>query len=338
MALMKAMQVTKPHGQFELVEREIPNPPEGYVRIQVHACGICHSDAFVKEGLMPVQYPRVPGHEVAGVIDALGPNVRGWKVGDRVGVGWYGGHCSECESCRKGDFINCQKLTITGLSSDGGYSEYMLAKKEALARIPDVLSFQEAAPLLCAGITTFNALRESGARGGDLVAVLGIGGLGHLALQFAAKMGFRTVAIARGQEKDVLANELGAISYIDSSTQHVASELLRMGGAKVILSTVTDSDAIGKAFGGLAVGGVCLVVGASQDPIPVTPLQLIRGRHTLRGWPSGTSIASEETMCFCALQNIRSKNQIFPLENAEEAYQFMMAGKARFRAVLQVAK
>jgi len=335
MAKMRAVQVSRPNGAFEVVEREIPEPPKGTVRIQVKACGICHSDSFTKEGTYPgIQYPRVPGHEVAGVIDKVGADVTGWKVGDKVGVGWYGGHCTQCESCRRGDFINCANIQVSGVTYDGGYAEYMIASTQGLALIPDDLSFTEAAPLLCAGITTFNALRHSSAKGGDLVAVLGIGGLGHLAVQFAAKMGFRVVAIARGKDKAELAKKLGAKYYIDSEAQNPAQELQKLGGATLILSTITNSNAVSATLDGLKVDGKCVVVGASMDSLTVTPMQLLRGRHSVSGWPSGTSIDSQDTMCFCSHTGVRSMNQPMPLEKAQEAYDLMMSGKARFRVVL----
>ncbi len=303
MSRMRAVQIPHPEGPFELVEREIPEPGAGSVRIRVEACGICHSDSFAKEGLWPgIQYPRVPGHEVAGIIDALGPGVVGWKTGQRVGVGWHGGHCGYCDSCRRGDFVTCQIAPqIPGFTYDGGYADYMVAPAGALALIPEELSAVEAGPLMCAGITTYNALRNSGARPGDVVAVLGVGGLGHLGVQFAAKMGFKTVAIARGQDKEPLARQLGAWHYLDSQAQDAAAELTTLGGARVILATVTSG---------------------------------ISGRRSIVGWPSGTSIDSQDTLSFSALTGVRSMNEIFPLERVTEAYERMMSGKARFRAVL----
>lgn len=335
MAKMRAVQVPGPNGEFQLVEREIPEPGIGEVRIKVQACGVCHSDAFVKEGTYPnIQYPRVPGHEVAGVIDRVGQGVETWKAGQRVGVGWHGGYCFYCNACRHGDFTNCSNMKVCGISYDGGYAEYMVAPVTALALIPDEISPTDAAPLMCAGITTFNALRNSGARAGDTVAILGIGGLGHLAVQFAVKMGFRTIAIARGKEKEALAKKLGAHIYLNSESQKVADELLQRGGAKVILSTITNTQAVENVLPGLGVNGKLIVVGASPDPIKVMPFLLIRGRRGLAGWASGSSIDTEETMSFCALTGVRSMNEIFPLERAAEAYDFMMKGKARFRAVL----
>ncbi len=335
MAKMQAVQISKPNGPFELVEKDIPIPPNGWVRIKIQACGICHSDSIVKEGLFPnINYPKVPGHEIAGVIDALGEGVTDWSVGQRVGVGWYGGHCNSCEACRRGDFILCIRGKVPGISYDGGYAEYMIAPKEALALIPKKLSAVDAAPLLCAGITTFNALRNSLARPGDTVAVLGIGGLGHLAVQFCAKMGFNTVAIARGKDKEALAKQLGAKHYIDSQTTDVAKELQKLGGAKVILSTVTKNDAISPVIGGLGNHGQLLIIGIPFEPIQISALPLISGNRSIKGWASGTSIDSQDTMNFSALTGVRSMNQTFPLEKVDEAYQLMLTGKARFRVVL----
>jgi len=335
---MRAVQVTSPNGPFELVERPIPLPPAKHVRIKVEACGICHSDAFTKLGAFPgIEYPRVPGHEVVGRIDAVGADVPGWRLGARVGVGWHGGHCGHCTSCRKGDFITCSKGLVPGVSYDGGYAEYMIAPFEALAAIPDELSSVDAAPLLCAGITTFNALRHSGAVAGDTVAVLGIGGLGHLGIQFAAKMGYRTVAIARGTDKAALAQQLGSEIYIDSTAQNVAAELSKLGGARVILATVTDSKAMSDAVGGLGIDGKLLIVGASMQPIEVPPLALIPGRRSIAGWPSGTAADSEDTLAFSVLAAIRPLVEIYPLVRAAEAYERMMSGKARFRVVLSMA-
>jgi D-arabinose 1-dehydrogenase-like Zn-dependent alcohol dehydrogenase len=321
---------------LELVEREVPEPGPGQVRVRVEACGICHSDALTVEGLWPgLPYPRVPGHEIAGTIDAMGGGVLGWAVGDRVGIGWHGGHCGYCDSCRRGDFVTCSVAPqIPGISYDGGYSDFLIAPAVALARIPDALSAVEAAPLLDAGLTTYNSLRSSGARPGDLVAVLGVGGLGHLGVQWAAKMGFETVAIARGEDKKELSRELGAHHAIDSGSQDPAAELARLGGAKVILATVTSGQAMTAVLGGLAVGGKLLMVGVPQDPLQVPAGALVLGRRSIAGWPSGTSIESEDTMKFAALTGVRSKNEIFPLEQAQAAYDRMMSGKARFRVVL----
>lgn len=336
MAKMRAVQVTQAKGPFELIEREIPEPGPGEVRIKVHACGVCHSDSITKEGILPgINYPRIPGHEVAGVLDTIGEGVKGWTPGQRVGVGWQGGHCGYCNSCRRGDFITCQiDPKYSGISYDGGYAEYMVAPASVLALIPDGLSFIDAGPLMCAGITTYNSLRHSGALPGDLVAVLGVGGLGHLAVQFAAKMGFKTIAIARGKEKEPLAKKLGATQYINSQEQNVAETLKKMGGAKIILATVTDSKAISDALGGLGVNGKMMIVGASMEPLQISMLPLIFARQSIMGWPSGTSIDSQDTMDFSLLTGVRSMNEIFPLERAADAYERMMSGKAKFRVIL----
>jgi D-arabinose 1-dehydrogenase-like Zn-dependent alcohol dehydrogenase len=336
MPKMRAVQVAQPGQALEMVERDIPQPSAGAVRVKVQACGICHSDSLTKEGHWPgIQYPRVPGHEVAGTIDAIGPEVNGWSTGQRVGVGWHGGHCGHCSSCRRGDFLTCQVAPqIPGISYDGGYADYLIAPAGALAFIPDQLSFVEAAPLMCAGVTTYNALRNSGARAGDVVAVLGMGGLGHLGVQFAASMGFHTIAIARGPEKAALARKLGAQLYIDSQAQNVAAELLKIGGAKIILATVTNGKAITAVLGGLGIDGKLVVVGAPPDPLEVPAGLLISGRRAITGWPSGRSIDSQETMAFGVLTGIRSMNEVFPLERAAEAYDRMMSGNARFRVVL----
>ncbi len=335
MAKMRAIQVAKAGGPLELVEREIPAPGAGKVRIKVQACGVCHSDVLTKEGYWPgIQYPRVPGHEVIGVVDALGTGVTGWTVGQRVGVGWHAGHCGRCDSCRRGDFFACQLgPLISGISFDGGYADYMVAPVEGLAAVPDELANTDAAPLMCAGVTTFNALRNSGARGGDLVAILGLGGLGHLGVQFAAKMGFKTVGIARGKDKEPLAMKLGAWRYIDSQTQDPAAELTKLGGAKVILATVTNGEAMTTTLGGLGANGTFLVVGAPQS-MEVSPGLLITGKRSVKGWYSGTSIDSQDALAFSALSGVRSMNEVFPLERASEAYERMMSGKARFRVVL----
>jgi D-arabinose 1-dehydrogenase-like Zn-dependent alcohol dehydrogenase len=336
MATMRAVQVSEPNGPFELVEREIPEPGAGWVRIKVEACGICHSDSLTKEGLWPgIEFPRVPGHEVAGVIDAIGTGVFGWTVGQRVGVGWHAGHCGYCRNCRRGNFFACEvSLLVSGVSFDGGYADYMVAPAVALALIPNELSDVEAAPLMCAGITTFNSLRNSGARAGDTVAILGIGGLGHLAVQFAAKMGFRTVAIARGSDKEALARTLGAQYYIDSLAQDPAEELIKLGGASVVLATVTNGKAMSAVLGGLGVNGKFLVLGAADAPLEVPPLLLITGKRSVMGWYSGTSIDSEDTLSFSVLAGVRAMIETFPLERAAEAYDYMMSGKPRFRAVL----
>jgi len=338
MAQMTAVQISRPGAPFEVVAREIPAPGADQVRIRVQACGICHSDMFVKEGYWPgLQYPRVTGHEVAGVIDEVGPGVTAWKKGQRVGVGWHGKHCGQCVPCRRGDFISCQYLRITGFSDDGGYAQCLIASAVALAAIPDSLSPAEAAPLLCAGITTFNSLRHSGARAGDLVAVQGLGGLGHLGIQFASKMGYRTVAIGRGKDKEALALKLGAARYLDTDAVKVAEELTRLGGASVILATAPDSKAMSALIDGLGVGGKLLVVGASADPISVTPIQLIGQRRAIQGWPAGTARDSEDTLNFCALTGIRPMVETFPLEQAAAGYERMLSGKARFRVVLTMS-
>lgn len=335
MPKMRAVQVTKANSPLELVERPIPEPASGQVRVKVQACGVCHSDSVTKEGLLPgIPYPRVPGHEIAGIIDAVGLGVPEWRPGQRVGIGWYGGHCGHCESCRRGDFVLCQNGQVAGVSYDGGYADYVIAPFEALARIPDGLSPVEAAPLMCAGITTFNALRNGGARPGDLVAVLGIGGLGHLGVQFAAKMGFRTVAIARGKDKEPLAKQLGAHVYIDSQTESVSEALQKLGGAKAILATVTNSKAMSAAVGGLAVNGRFIIVGAPPDPLEANPLHMMFGRRSIQGWASGSSIDSEDTLGFSALTGVRPMTEVFPLARAPEAYDRMMSGDARFRVVL----
>jgi D-arabinose 1-dehydrogenase-like Zn-dependent alcohol dehydrogenase len=335
MPAMRAVQVGHANGPLELVERAIPEPAVGQVRIKVQACGVCHSDVFTKIGAFPgIVYPRVPGHEVIGIIDAIGGGVPEWKLGARVGVGWHGGHCGHCRPCRRGDFITCTTGQIPGISYDGGYADYMLVPFEALAAVPDGLQAAEAAPLLCAGITTFNALRHSGARAGDLVAVLGIGGLGHLGVQFAAKMGARTVAIARGADKEALARQLGAHRYLDSTRQDVAAELSAMGGARVVLATATDAKAMEAAIGGLGVDGQLIVLGAAPQPLEVPPLALIPGRRSVSGWPSGTSIESEDTMAFSLLAGVRPLIEVLPLERAAEAFDRMMSGKARFRVVI----
>ena len=335
MAQMTAVQISGPGGTFETVNRQVPEPGPDTVRIKIQACGVCHSDVFVKEGHWPgLQYPRVTGHEVAGVIDAVGPGVTMWKKGQRVGVGWHGGHCGQSASCRRGDFMGCQSFQVTGFQEDGGYAQYMIARSEAVAAIPDVLSPVEAAPLLCAGVTTFNSLRHSGAKSGDLVAVQGLGGLGHLGIQFASRMGYHTVAIGRGQDKEALALKLGAARYLDTDQTNAASELTKMGGASVILATAPNSKAMSELIDGLAVGGKLLVVGASADPITVTPIQLIGARKSIQGWPSGTARDSEDMLNFCALTGIRPMVETYPLEQAAAAYDRMLSGKARFRVVL----
>jgi len=335
MAKMRAAVVTEAGAPFEIVEREIQEPLAGQVRIRVMACGICHSDMLTKENLWPgIQFPRVPGHEVAGVIDALGPGVTNWKKGQRAGVGWYGGRCGNCPACRSGDFINCASLQISGISYDGGYQQYMLAAVDALARLPEGLSPEEAAPLLCAGVTTFNSLRHSGARPGDLVAILGVGGLGHVAIQFANKFGYKVAAVSRGPENAALAGKLGAHHYIDSVGSNAAEELQKLGGARVILATAPSGKAMAALFDGLGVDGKMMVLGASAEAITVTPVQLIRGRRSLQGWPSGTATDSEDTLNFAVQTGVRPMIEKYPLERANEAYERMMSGKAEFRVVL----
>src|SRR5882757_5843972 len=335
---MRAVQVPKAKGPLELVERDIPEPKPGWVRVKVDACGVCHSDSLVKDGLWPgIQYPRIPGHEVIGVIDTVGSHVPDWKSGQRVGVGWHASHCGHCDPCRRGDFFACQvELLTTGISFDGGYAEYMVAPAKALASVPHDLNSVEGAPLMCAGITTFNALRNSGATGGDVVAVLGIGGLGHLGVQFAARMGFNTVAIARGKDKEAFAKKLGAHHYIDSQASDPATELNKLGGAKVVIATVTNAEAMTAVLGGLAPNGVLIVIGAA-GPISVDPILLIVGQRSVKGWYSGTSIDSQDTLEFSTSADVHSMNEIFPLEKAAEAYERMMSGKARFRVVLNIA-
>jgi D-arabinose 1-dehydrogenase-like Zn-dependent alcohol dehydrogenase len=334
-ATIKAAQISKPGAAFEIVEREIPEPEAGHVRIKVQACGICHSDVLVTEGVLPwIQYPRVPGHEVAGIIDEVGPGVTVWKTGQRVGVGWHGGHDGTCRECRRGDFRNCRNVKVTGASYDGGYQQYMVAPVEALVPIPEGLSDVEAAPLLDAGITTYNALRNSGAMPGDLVAVQGIGGLGHLGVQFASKFGYRVAAIGRGSENAVLAKKLGAHIYIDSQTTNAAQELQKLGGARVILATAPSSKAMSALIDGLGPNGKLVVIGAAPDLIEVTPAQLIFGSKTIEGWAAGTPAASEDTLNFCLLTGVRPMIETYPLERVAEAYARMLSGKAEFRVVL----
>jgi D-arabinose 1-dehydrogenase-like Zn-dependent alcohol dehydrogenase len=332
---MKAAQIPRPGGDFEIVDREIPQPGAGQIRIKVQACGVCHSDMFTKEGAWPgIEYPRVPGHEVAGIVDEVGAGVSGWRNGQRVGVGWHGGHDGTCRACRRGDFGNCQNLKIAGISYDGGYQQYMVAPVEALTAIPENLSDVEAAPLLCAGITTYNALRHSGAMPGDLVAVLGIGGLGHLGIQFASKFGYRVAAVGRGSESAALAKKLGASVYIDNKATNAAEELQKLGGAQVILATAPSSKAMAEVIDGLAPNGKLMVVGADMAPINVTPVQLITGSRSLQGWASGTPADQEDTLRFAELTGVRPMIETYPLEKAAEAYARMMSGNAQFRVVL----
>lgn len=334
-APMKAAQISRAGGEFEIVEREIPEPAAGHVRIKVQACGVCHSDVLTKEGSWPgIVFPRVPGHEVAGVIDQVGPGVSSWKKGQRVGVGWHGGQDNTCRECRRGDFRNCQNLKISGISYDGGYQEYMVAPVEALVSIPDALGDVEAAPLLCAGITTYNALRHSGALPGDLVAVVGVGGLGHLGIQFASKFGYNVAAVGRSPENAMLAKKLGASTYIDSKATSAAGELQKLGGARVILATAPSSKAMSELIDGLGPNGTLMVVGAAFDAIEVTPVQLIRGSRRIQGWASGTPADSEDTLRFAELAGVRPMVETYPLEKAGEAYARMLSGKAQFRVVL----
>ena len=338
MALMRVVQVSHPHGPFEIVERPIPEPGAGAVRIRVLACGICHSDSLTKEGMFPgLHYPRVPGHEVAGVIDAVGPGVNAWRVGQRVGVGWNGGYCGYCDPCRRGDFFACVRGQVTGVTYDGGYGEYLVAPASAVALMPADLPAVDAAPLMCAGVTTFNALRNSGARAGDVVAILGLGGLGHLGVQYARKMGFHTVGIARGKDKEPLAHQLGADLYLDSQAVDVAAELQKLGGARVILATVTSGEAMSAVQGGLGNNGTLLVVGAAES-LQVSPIFLLTGNRSVKGWYSGTAIDSQDALGFSARSGVRSMNEIYPLDRVSEAYDHMMSGKARFRVVLKIAE
>jgi D-arabinose 1-dehydrogenase-like Zn-dependent alcohol dehydrogenase len=335
---MRVAQIAKPGADFQIVDRDIPSPGGGQVRVKVQACGICHSDSFTKEGSWPgIQYPRVPGHEVAGIIDELGAGVSQWKPGQRVGVGWHGGQDGTCLACRRGDFGNCRNLKVPGISYDGGYQQYMLAPVEALVAIPESLSDAEAAPLLCAGITTFNALRHSGALPGDLVAVQGIGGLGHLGIQFANKFGYNVAAVGRGPENAAVAKKLGAAVYIDSKSSNAAEALQKLGGAQVILATAPNSKAMSELIDGLGPRGTLLVVGAAFDPIEVTPAQLILGSRRIQGWAAGTPTDSEDTLRCAELTGVRPMIETYPLERAAEGYERMMSGKAQFRVVLTMS-
>lgn len=333
---MRAAVVPSPsEARLELHDLPIPEPGPGEARVRVEACGVCHSDVLTVQHLWPgVTYPRAPGHEIAGTIDALGSNTTGWNRGKRVGVGWHGGHDGSCDRCRRGDFLTCRNMRIPGLAYDGGYAQFVVAPVVALARIPDELTAVEAAPLMCAGVTTFNALRHSPARPGDVVAVLGIGGLGHLAVQFASKMGFNTVAIARGRDKEELARSFGAAHYIDSRTADVAQELQRLGGAQVVLSTVTAADAMEPALNGLAIDGELRVVGASSTPLPVNTAGMIFGRQAIKAWPSGTCVDSEDAMRFSVQTGVRATIETMPLDRAQDAYDRMLSGEARFRIVI----
>jgi len=328
-------QVVKKGGPLEVVTREVPEPGVNQVRVRVQACGVCHSDSVTMYGIFPIQYPRVPGHEVVGVVDAVGEGVTQWKVGQRVGIGWYGGHCGKCEPCRRGDHICCVILQIPGVTYDGGYADYVVAPAMALATVPDSLAGADAGPLLCAGITTFNAIRNSGARPPDVVAILGLGGLGHLGVQYAAKMGYTTVAIARGADKATFAHELGAHYYIDNAAQDVSAELQKFGGAKAIIATVTDADAMSTAIGGLGHQGKLVILGVPGDPLKVPAIPLVMQKREVVGWPSGTSIDSEDTLKFSALFGVKALIEKYPLDKAPEAFDRMMSGKARFRVVLE---
>jgi D-arabinose 1-dehydrogenase-like Zn-dependent alcohol dehydrogenase len=334
---MKVAQINQPGGDFELVERDIPAPGPGQVRVKVEACGVCHSDIFVKEGLWPgLQYPRVPGHEIAGQLDALGEGVTPWKIGDRVGVGWHGGHDFVCNECRRGDFSMCVNRKVTGIDYDGGYAEYVVVPAETLAAIPDQLPAEEAGPFMCAGVTVFNALRNSGARPGDVVAVQGIGGLGHLGVQYARKMGFKTVALGRGKDMEPLAKKLGAHHYIDSSAVDAVAELQKLGGARVILGTAPSAQAISDVVGGLGINGNLLIPAAPNDPLTVGMFPLILGRRQVSGWYSGTARDSQDTLEFSALSDVHPMIEKFPFSRVEEAYEHMHSGKVRFRAVLMM--
>jgi D-arabinose 1-dehydrogenase-like Zn-dependent alcohol dehydrogenase len=338
MAKNLAVQVPKAGGELELVEREIPQPGAGEIRIRVQACGVCHSDLVVKTGGLPgLTYPRVPGHELIGTVDEVGAGATEWKKGEQVGVGWHGGHCFACDSCRRGDFMVCEKQDITGVTRDGGYQQYMLARHEAVARVPEGLDPAEAGPLMCAGVTTFNSLRNIGARPGDLVGVLGIGGLGHLGIQYAAKFGYRTVAIGRGPENGALAKKLGAFAYIDSKATNAADELKKMGGARVILATAPSAKAMSDVIDGLAAGGKLLVVGAPFEPIELSVMQLLLARRGIQGWPSGTARDSQDTLEFSKFANVRPMIEKYPLEKAKEAFERMESGKAEFRVVLTIS-
>jgi D-arabinose 1-dehydrogenase-like Zn-dependent alcohol dehydrogenase len=332
---MKVAKISKPGAGFQIVEREIPEPGAGHVRIKVQACGVCHSDMLTVEGAWPgIQYPRVPGHEVAGIIDEVGDGVSAWKKGQRAGVGWHGGHDNTCRECRRGDFRNCRNQKIAGISYDGGYQQYMVAPVEALVAIPESLSDVDAGPLLCAGITTYDALRHSGALPGDVVAVQGIGGLGHLGIQFANKFGYTVAAIGRGAENATLAKKLGASVYIDSQSENAAEALQKLGGAKVILATAPNSKAMSQLIDGLGPNGKLMVIGATFDPIEVTPIQLIGESRTIQGWAAGTPADSEDTLRFAELSGVRPMVETYPLEKAAEAYARMMSGNAQFRVVL----
>jgi alcohol dehydrogenase len=332
---MRAIQIPRPHGDFEIEERPVPEPGPGMSRVKVQASGICGSDELVKEGMWPgLTYPRVPGHEVIGVVDAVGAGVKGWKEGERAGVGWNGGYCGYCEACRRGLFLACVNGPfITGVLTDGGYADYVVSRWEALAHVPDELNAVEGAPLMCAGVTTFNCLRNAGARPGDVVAVIGLGGLGHLAVQYAAKMGLRTVAIGRGGDKEELARKLGADHYLDSAANDPSAELKKLGGAKAVLATVASGEAMASVLGGLAVDGSLMVIGAAAQ-MTFMPAMLLTGRNAIKGWYSGMSADSEDTLRFSVKSCVRPMTESYPLEKVAEGYERMKSGKARFRVVL----
>src|SRR5215203_4763266 len=332
---MKAAQISKAGGDWETVERDVPEPGPGQVRVKVDACGVCHSEVLVKDGLWPgLQYPRVPGHEVAGRIDAVGGNVTAWQIGQRVGVGWHGGHCFVCEQCRRGDFAMCVNRKVTGIDFDGGYAEYMIAPASALAAIPDEVPATEAGPFMCAGVTVYNALRNSGARAGDVVAIHGIGGLGHLGVQYARQMGFETVAINRGTDKQELAQKLGAHHYIDANATDVVAELQKFGGARVILATAPNAQAISSLIDGLSPGGLLLIPAAPGEPLTISVFSLIMRRSSVAGWYSGTARDSQDTMEFSALSNVHPMIEQYPLDRVADAYEQMHSGRVRFRVVL----
>jgi D-arabinose 1-dehydrogenase-like Zn-dependent alcohol dehydrogenase len=337
MTKMRAMTIPEPNAKFKLEERDIPAPADHEVLIRVQACGVCHSDSVTVGGLFPnLQYPRVPGHEVIGIVESIGRDVKGWQVGSRVGVGWFPGNCGYCNHCRHGDAFACENVHgATGVSRDGGYATHMLADASALARIPESLDSVESAPLLCAGVTTFNAIRNAGAKPGDLVAVQGVGGLGHLGIQFAAKLGFRTVAVNRGRDKEALARSLGAHDYIDSAADDPAAELQKLGGAKAIIATVTNAEAMQAIVGGLGAGGTMMLIGA-VGPITINPIELLGKSAGVKGWYSGTSVDSEDTLVFSELTKVASMNEVYAFEDAQAAYDHMMSGKARFRVVLKM--
>ncbi|MBZ9650779.1 alcohol dehydrogenase [Psychroflexus montanilacus] len=333
---MKAAQIKEAKGEFHIVDIDKPSPKANEVLIKVQACGICHSDAFVKDGTFPgLEYPRVPGHEVIGIVEEAGDHVNIWNKGQRVGVGWHGGHCFECEPCRRGDFISCENAKVSGISYDGGYAEYMCAPQEALVAVPDELKSEQAAPLLCAGITVFNALRNSGIVAGDLVAIQGIGGLGHLAIQYAHKMGMKTVAISTSDDKKELATKLGAHHFINAKSEDAAKRLQELGGAKLILGTAPSGKAMTSVIGGLGIDGKLLMVGATPEPVEVSPMEMLMGRKSVAGWPSGTPTDSEDTLNFSALFHTETMIEEYSLDHVKEAYDRMINNESRFRVVLK---